>query len=494
MEFLGARIKLNPRPAQETEAGLEVAMLGHCTGRVRVDRLLALTDVVEEIRLLGLDSRIAELENGVDRDLYNLPLPFHSSAEFEDIFPDAFVEPAQYVSILAGAQTWLPLSVEDFFANGGEKLWVVRIPEKDGAEGFFPAFDTSLHDIRTLKGVAIVLLLNQVGLVTLPDLERIQIPARTPDIPRKRLINKAPQFLACGLVDDDGHRERRYPSELKKQVNPQPFISLLQKILSLLGKYRPDIQCLYSLPLDYSETLASPSVDESALADLEVARTQNGAHLLRQVQFLFPYLRSTRYQLHTATGVIAGMIAGSARTNGIWRSVAGLAMSTEGRPYPPASVSHTIALRESPGVGVISQRSRKLSLDDERLCVPALHRNDYVAGQYSESLNGLRSAEVVRFIGFLVRQLRRLGERLIFNISYNDPRPRLLLEKFFLDLYNGGALRGALPEDAFSIRQASSNEATIAFDIEIAPAFPVDKIVLTFINRDGEWLSEAQSG
>ena len=88
IEFLGARIQLNPRPARHTVVALEVAMLGHCPGRVRIDRLLALGDALEEMRLLGFGPRIDALDEQ-SPDLYHLPVPIRSLAEFEDIFPDA---------------------------------------------------------------------------------------------------------------------------------------------------------------------------------------------------------------------------------------------------------------------------------------------------------------------------------------------------------------------------------------------------------------------
>ena len=208
---------------------------------------------------------------------------------------------------------------------------------------------------------------------------------------------------------------------------------------------------------------------------------------------LFPYLRSPRYALRSTVGAVAGVIASSARRRGIWRSVAGIPLVTDGRPYPLLSMTQGIALRENPGIGVVQRRARQVLLDDERLAVPALQRNDYRPGVYGERLDDLRAGEVVRFIGFLVRQLKVLGESLIFNIGFDDPRPRLLLEKFFMGLYRQGALRGSLPEHAFSIRRAAVQEAVIAYDIEIAPAYPIDRIVLTFVNRNGQWLSELRN-
>ena len=49
-----------------------------------------------------------------------------------------------------------------------------------------------------------------------------------------------------------------------------------------------------------------------------------------------------------------------------------------------------------------------------------------------------------------------------------------------------GALRGARPEQAFRVRAlpgaGASAESTLAFEIELAPAFPIDLIRITFLH------------
>ena len=79
----------------------------------------------------------------------------------------------------------------------------------------------------------------------------------------------------------------------------------------------------------------------------------------------------------------------------------------------------------------------------------------------------------------------------MFVLDPGDPRPRLLLEEFLRHLFAAGALRGALPEEAFSVRPGiagpASGKGVLAYDIELAPAFPIDRLRLTFANRDGEW-------
>jgi hypothetical protein len=119
--------------------------------------------------------------------------------------------------------------------------------------------------------------------------------------------------------------------------------------------------------------------------------------------------------------------------------------------------------------------------------VPALHPDDYLPAVDQSRYDGYRSGEVARFMGWLLRRLRALGEVLVFDLEPRDPRPRLLLEDLLRRLHGAGALRGNQPEEAFSIREGQRGPGILAYDIELAPAFPVDKLRLTFANREGHW-------
>ncbi len=492
MEFLGARIQINPRPIRRTEVALDVGIVGHCPGQVRIERLLALTGILDDMHQAGFSTRVNAIVAGTETLLYHLPIPLHSTAEFDDIFPEARQIATHYNSVLAGNKAWLPSAIDDFFANGGERLWLVRIPEVDGIRGFLPQYNSPYDNSEDLRGIACLLAIPSMALITLPDLERLQIPAQLPDIPRKRLSNPQPQFLPIHSVIDDGSRERRNSSELPTAgEDPLPLLIILRELLSFSAAQRPDIQYLFTMPIGYSTGLGSPCINKTELTALTNARDNPDAYLLRQVQLLFPYLRDSDEELRSPVGVIAGAISASSKTRGVWRSIGDRTLISPAQPYPPLDTQQIIALREMPGLGILNQRLGRLALDDERLVVPALHRNDYVpgttSGRYSERLNGTRSAEVVRFLGYLQRKLQALGEQLIFNLDPEDPRPQLMLEGFFRNLYRAGALRGTSAEDAFSIQKASALEGVIAFDIQIAPAYPIDKIVVTFINRNGEW-------
>lgn len=524
MEWLaGARIALTPRPVQRRTAALEVAMLGHCPNekdadgqtvreRARIDRLLAMPSALNDMRAVGFGAAVDVLsDTSTDRPalsahlagLYHIPIPLHSSAEFHDIFPSAASEKTSYVSLLAGDRAWLAQAVDDFFTNGGEKLWVVRIPEREGQAGFMPAADTRLHDIDTLRGLATVLVIPSVAVVALPDLERLQVPPRLPDVPRVRLENPNPQFLPCGTNTDDDHRERRYPSELISMPDPWPVEDVLRGLLQWTARHRPDVQTLLTLPLAYSGEIDSPVVDQHTLSwisEIRKDRENESRHLLRHMQFLFPYLRGPRFALRSPVGLIAGKQAAVARAKGPWHSIGALPLLSEGLPYPRLSIAQMLRLREEPGIGILHVRTGfagrgQLSLDDERLVMPALPPSDYAETDDIDRFDGFRAAEIMRFLGFLRRQLQALGEQLIFNIDVSDPRPRLLLEQFFRRLYNQGALRGRVPEEAYQVHQPRQiQEGAIQFDIQVAPAFPIDRLFLTFINTNGEWQMEVTGG
>jgi hypothetical protein len=492
MDLLGGRFTLNPRPVARAAPALETAMLGHCPGRVRPERLARLTDAVEEIRQAGFEDRLkAMAAPGGAAD--HLPIPLLSVAEFDDIFPDARESPnTVYRSRLAGGGAWLPQAVDDFFANGGEKLWVVPVPEGAGAAGFLPRPGTAPHDPNSMTGLAVMLALPDVGLVAFPDLERIQIPANLDDIPPLQLANPAPEFLPCSQIagDDAGEGGGETPG----LPPPAPLMVLLREVLGFIARHRPDMQCLFTLPLAYSGVSGSPAVDREAVRTLEAAKQAAGGAALRYVQFLFPYLRSSRYSLRSPAGVVAGAQAAGARARGVWRSIGGQPLFSDGKPYPKVSLIEAIGFRGAPGVGVLQDRRGELALDDERLAVPALHAGDYRNAREPGRFDGFRSGEVARFIGFLLRQLRALGENLVFDADPADPRPRLLLEQFFLGLFRQGALRGRLPEQAFTISQRSSEPDTIAYDIVIAPALPIDRVTLTFVNRSTAWELEVSRG
>ena len=60
-EMLASRVVLSPRPQSQSALPLEVAMLGHCPGRIRARRLLALAEALSEIRKAGFGDTVDAL-------------------------------------------------------------------------------------------------------------------------------------------------------------------------------------------------------------------------------------------------------------------------------------------------------------------------------------------------------------------------------------------------------------------------------------------------
>jgi hypothetical protein len=539
MDLMGGRVRLSPRPAADAEPALPACFIGHCPGRVRPERLRASARAA--LRGIGLGAAVDYLDathpHTTPRDglpahsgprplgaatrarldaLHHLPLPLRAAAELTDLFPEARTAATGYASALGGAGAWLPQAVDDFFANGGELAWIIVVPEAGGRDGLLgltpgvlaaaadpddaapaagpagPAPDRRLplHEPLTLRGLALALAIPDIGVLALPDLERLQVPPALTGPARVRLPNPEPGFLPCGQTHDDGHRERRHSEEMAVPEPPAPTLTLLESIAGALAAYRPDLQCLYSLPLSAGGVSREPQ-PEPALLHTLAARGGRGWSSARRLQLLWPYLRDTGQGLRSPVGAVAGAQAAVAARLGPWRSAAGVPLTSAGTPYPPTPREQVLALYDTPGVGVLHQATGVLRLEDERLLVPALPAADTAL----VTAPGWRSGEVQRFLGWLMRRLRRLGEALVLDADPDDPRVALLLERFCRALHDRGALRGARPEDAFAIRPlapaGAGADAVLGFAIELAPAFPLDRLRLTFVNRAGEWQTGA---
>lgn len=513
------RIELDARPAARRLAPVEVVMIGHCPsldGRARWDRLARDPALLGEIAALGFDAEVGRLralaaggtptsvEDEALLGLYRLPIPIRSLAHFQVLFPEAFTVGCSYRSTLAGDAAWLPIAVQDFFAaeargfEDARALWVIRVPEAAGVAAFLPRADATLTEPAELGAFERALLVERAGVLALPDLERLLVPHALPDIPRMRLDNPEAVFLPCGTEVDDTHRERRHSRELPPAEAPLSPAELVPPILRALARLRPDMQCLLTLPLDQRPQDELPSPARGFLE--HVARivgaagaepgsdAANAPHAelagkLRHLQLLWPYLRGEDRPLASACGLIAGMQAGVSLRQGPWRSIAGRPLPGRALPWPPPTQQRAAALRESPGATVVLTRAGRLQVDDEALCAPCLPVADLRSMTKAQrELEHWRSAELMRFMGWLRRELRALGERLLFDTDPRDPRPELALRSFFGRLHEAGALRGAQPEHAYRIRELPTVDSAIAFEIEVAPAYPIDRLRLTFLH------------
>lgn len=550
MLFADQRIEIDARPAPSPAPVLEVVMLGHCPGLpgdttpgagAQWQRVAGDAGLLAEIASLGLGdetrrlqvlraladpvtaAQVAELDAaprpGDDdlRALYRLPLPIQSLGQFRVLFPQAFDAPTRYESALAGNRAWLPMAVQDFFEGSTSitrdqlKLWVIRVPEAPEAaaggsanpavQAFLPQAGADLTRPAGLGAFERALLPRRAAIVTLPDLERLQIPSQLPDVPRLRLVNPVPAFLPCSTVNDDTHRERRTADEIRAMPEPLPPGQVIAPIARTLARLRPDMACLLALPLDADPQGERPVPSRACIdylagltrraADAPAGSDHSSASALRHVQFIYPYLRGPQRPLGSPSGLVAGLQALVAQRDGPWRSVGERALPGLALPWPSLTQHEATALRLDPGVTVLLRRNGQCVIDDERLAVPCLPDAALRGLTHAQrSADHWYSAEVMRFMGWLRRELQQLGERLVFDADIADPRPELALQAFFNRLYALGALRGARPEQAFRIARRSEGDSTLIFDIEIAPAYPLDLIRITFLqDRHAETVS-----
>lgn len=533
MELLAdRRIELDARPAPAVVPVLEVVFIGHCPPDdrpARWDRLGSDARLLEEIGALGYRAQVERLRAWAagtaapsgDGDealarLFRLPVPVYSLGQFQDLFPGVFDGSAAYTSRLAGDRAWLPLAVQDFFdqpgplPDGSRKLWVIRVPESEGRSAFLPAASASLLDIEALGAFERALLIPRAGILALPDFERLQVPAELPDIPRVRLENPLPEFLPCSVELDDTHRERRHGDEVPSADQPLTAGQVVPGIARALARHRPDMQCLMAVPFDAEQQGESPRPSADFLdrlsriggttPDAPAADEGYGelAGKLRHLQFVYPYLRGPDRLLGSPCGLVAGMQADVSQRSGPWRSAAGRPLPGHALPWPPVTQQQATAWRDAPGLTILLDRKGRGEIDDERLAASVLHPEDTRRlPPEKRRADHLRSAEVMRFMGWLRRELQGLGERLAFDADVRDPRPGIALRSFFDRLHRLGALRGKLPEQAYSLVQRSEGESTLVFEIEVAPAFPIDRIRVTFQHNrhaDGGTQVEVQGG
>jgi hypothetical protein len=501
MMLADKRIELDARPAPRAQAPVEVVMIGHCPsvdGNAEWTRLARDDATLAEIAALGFTSETERLRK-LDADpskvgpddaalfaLYSLPIPVRSLGYFQALFPQAFDTDSGYRSVLAGRAAWLPGAVQDFFAGvetGSREtrtLWIIRVPESGGLRAFLPGPYASLIDTSALSAFERALLIARAGIIALPDLERLLVPAALPDLPPVRLPSPAPVFLPCGTEIDDTHRERSPADDIPRDDETLAPADIVPPIARTLARLRPDMQCLMALPLDQQPSDGLPAPSRAFLDHLAVFADDDGK--LRHLQFVWPYLRSADQRLGSPCGLVAGMQARVSQRYGTWRSIAGRPLPGARLPWPPVTQQQATSLRESPGVTVLLMRAGKLQVDDEALAAPCLPASD-LHGMSAESRaqDSWRSAEVMRFMGWIRRELQALGERLVFDVDPRDPRPELELRAFFGRLHDAGALRGARSEDAYRIRALPLGEAALAFEIEIAPAYPIDRLRITFL-------------
>lgn len=511
------RVSLLPETRLHRAPLFDVAMIGHLERDAALDYLFSNSAMLDDMRMAGysdlLDLLRAEYEKKEQplraHPLQGLPIPLRSLEEFQQLFSLPVTVPAdeKFVSRLGGNYPWLPIAIDDFFQAEvmqlPRRLWIVVVPQVQGSAAFLtpdsavpPASNAQPDSVLRSRARAeqITELLQRqpallraldlpnLGLLCLPDFERVHIPPSLKPIPRLRVANPVPAFLPCGTNTNDGIAEVG-PIKTAQPDESINFVTHLQRLLRVIAAYRRDVNLLLAFPFDVNRNAEVPQYSQLAVTQLEQWKRGADAHLLRHVQLVFPYLQDARGNLSSPCALLAGKTLASASTRGEWRSIAGIALPTQKRIFPSFSLKLVAQLRDQTGLALLCEENAQVQLDDERLPVP------YVASQASTN-----SGELARFMGGLLRALEKLGANWVFENQHAIDQSEIVLRDFFTRLHAQGALRGSRPEDAFSIRRQSNDAGLVIVEIELAPAIVIDHIQLDLRSHNNALSAEVRNG
>ena len=458
---------------------MQPVFIGHCPGKVNLNAVYDDAFLKNRLEQLGYSERVANFSESVSDEeadqLYMLPIPVRSLAQFQRLFPQATYG-IESASEQLDTQHWLPWAIKDFFSVGTSQLddricWVIRVDETQGVAGFDISSTAVQHLPESWSAIELACSIESVGILVIPDLERLLVPREIQDIARKHLPNPSAEFYPCSEQYDDTHRERRYSDEIVGNIVDESAVRRIQQVAYRIKSWRPGMQWIFSLPPDIENEIAVNKPVE--VFDMWLNTVAKNLKELSAVQFVFPLIFSDTRPVTSASGLLAGHIVHKTRSDGVWRSISGMPLSTHLSVWPEVSIKHRTRLREELGLGVLYQAGDNLQLDDERLVVNGFC--DHVG-------TACKSGELMRFVGWLRRSLRNLGEDMIFNLDGRDPAINNILDAFFRELHQQGALRGAQPEDAYRLTNLSNSSKLIHFQIEIAPSFPVDRFVVSFMH------------
>jgi hypothetical protein len=385
-----------------------------------------------------------------DVSLNDLPLAFASAAEFAAAFP--------------GDDGWLARAVDDYFAAGGLRAWVVRTAVDDAApiDAFLPPTPPIIPTAAP-TGVAVALQIPSAGLLLLPHLEYLCLAGAEPPPPVPPPI--APGFRPI----TDFVAPPRPPVALPPVLVAVDPRDVLARVSAMLAVLRPDMLCLFALPVGADQTQTAAVMVRRADAYLHGAVPPGPDRPF--VQAFAPLLRDPSGEIVSPSGLIAGVLAAAAQSDGVWRSIAGRTLPSLATPLRKVESAALDSLRRS-GITALRFAPGGTVLDDD-----ILGCRD-IAGAAPARSGGAR-----RLMGWLLRNLQSFGEQLVFENVLDDGRVELALTSLFATLLKRGALSGRQVTDAVTITRRDAGQSNaVAFDIGLAIAVAVETIRLSFMD------------
>lgn len=438
------RITLLDRQPPAAPSELEAVFVGGAAAQARPEAAVEARQAAAQLGFGRAD----------DESLGWRPLAFSNAAAFSAAFP--------------GDDGWLFRAVRDYFNAGGRRAWVVRIDVDDAQplDAYFRHRPIASQVQQPAGGIDIAMQVPDAGLLVLPDLEHLCLAASLPS--SAALPPAAPTPAAFRPIADFIQPRPPMIAPVPQAARPVQPNEILTSVSTMLSLRRPDMLCLFTLPIGADQRQSVHALVQRA--DRYLHGDARPGPDLGQVQVFAPLLRYAAGDIASASGLVAGFLTTLADSAGIWRSIGGRALPLGMTPLRRIESSALDELRRS-GVATVRFGPGGTAIDDDILAL----RDDPANADR-------RAAGTRRLIGWLLRALKRYGEQLVFENVLDDGRVELVLADLFATLHKRGALNGRQVSDAVNITRREAAEAAVAFDIGINAAVAVETIRLQFLD------------
>lgn len=460
-------------------------------------------------------------------DLLDVPVPVDNWDTFDRLFAwqaRPITAPGAGDAADGGATTYLGAAVRSFFSQGGRKCYVVRVgdpwpvlappagPDRDAAlakllPGHPLAFDASPADPAGWHGMAHLFGLPDVSFVCLPDLADAVGAQPPPPRPAELPPVALEVFTECSDAEIGSMAQNPTRSIRAPRCDAQGYEAWargLSLAAGALARFAREVQLVAAVPIPLEGTPAAGDL----LGFLQGTDRRGGGPLTRGLftgldglasaflQLTYPWLRTAGSEnlpegLESPDGVLTGLLARNALTRGTFRSAATAAHSHLADVYDVAPpLSHAQMHRPlADAAGTCRSLIQRVSLFGD---TPAGRR---LLSDVTASAEGsYRPAAVNRLTSVIVRAARRLGEELTFESSGERlwAQVRSGMTSLLLGLLRAGALRGAAPAEAFSVRcdrstmtQNDIDAGRVIVEVQFDPAAPVERITVMLALAEG---------
>jgi hypothetical protein len=409
--------------------------------------------------------------------LLDVPVPIERFGDFQRWFAweprDAAPASAQY----------LGAAVRSFFAQGGRKCYVVRAgdprpllarrpPPGDALARLVPD-RASPSDRSSWRGAAHAFGLPDVSLLCLPDLAdvfAVDVPIPPLDPPARAGSVGFEACTAPGPLPPLDHAFRTVPAPRCDDDGYRAWAAAIERIAWMLDGDAPDVQLVAALPLPTADARAAK--EPAAFVNDTFPPGLPGAS--RAVQLVYPWASTPRSAelpegLESPDAVLAGVLARNALQRGAFHSAAGLDLFDVDELAP------------------IVERAEIARGIDDRVCIlgPTPGGLRVLSDVTLAPRGAYRFGAVSRLAAVVRRALRQIGEQTVFEASGPGAWAalRARAEHVMGCLFRAGALRGATPAQAFSVRcdrttmtQDDLDAGRLVAEVELDPALPVERI------------------